>query len=171
MTAGSHFIDAMLYWFGEPSSIRYEDDSYGGVEANCRAQLMFPGPKGGFHGEILLSKTATLRNCFILETETYRLLLREAQSESLTLYPREQPDLKLEISTREAAPATDSLHYFQRQLEEFARRVRDPEATVTVDGRSAATSVRLIERMYQQRLQMPEPWLVYRTLSTTDVSA
>jgi predicted dehydrogenase len=36
---GPHVLDALLWWFGDLSVDSYEDDSYGGVEAECRVRL------------------------------------------------------------------------------------------------------------------------------------
>jgi len=38
---GTHVLDLLRWWFGEPLSAVYEDDSMGGVEVNCRIVLRF----------------------------------------------------------------------------------------------------------------------------------
>ena len=50
MVSGTHVIDRMLDWFGQPSRITYADDSRGGVEANCKASLEFDNELGQFTG-------------------------------------------------------------------------------------------------------------------------
>jgi predicted dehydrogenase len=35
---GSHVLDALLWWLGDLTVSAYEDDAYGGVEAECHAQ-------------------------------------------------------------------------------------------------------------------------------------
>jgi predicted dehydrogenase len=35
---GSHVLDALLWWLGDLTVCSYEDDAYGGVEAECHAQ-------------------------------------------------------------------------------------------------------------------------------------
>lgn len=38
---GSHCVDLLVWWLGVPELVRYQDDSYGGVEANCIATLRY----------------------------------------------------------------------------------------------------------------------------------
>jgi len=38
---GTHSLDLLRWWLGEPDSIAYRDDTMGGVEANCRIDLGF----------------------------------------------------------------------------------------------------------------------------------
>jgi myo-inositol 2-dehydrogenase / D-chiro-inositol 1-dehydrogenase len=38
---GTHALDLLLWWMGDPTSVAYGDDSMGGVEANCRVDLRF----------------------------------------------------------------------------------------------------------------------------------
>ena len=160
MGTGAHFIDRMLYWFGKPSSFVYRDDSYGGNEANCRAEFQFQNDLGAFTGEMFLSQAARLRNEFVVETDRYRVMLGDTQTDSITLLPCDAPDLSLEASPapRIAKPGTD---YFQIQLEDFVdsvRRKRKP----WVDGWFASDSIQLIEQMYSQRQPLEESWIVYR---------
>jgi predicted dehydrogenase len=152
----AHVIDKVLYWFGGPDGFSYADDSHGGVEANCKAELTYEG-EHGFTGSLFLSRTVELKNKIVLETEQYRCELEERENARVILYPRDRPELRLEAAAV-AEPAdgtskTDS----QRQLEEFARNVRR-RGPLTVDGWFAARSVRLIEEMYRNRQALPEPW-------------
>jgi predicted dehydrogenase len=36
---GTHVLDLLAWWFGEPEALLYEDDAMGGVEANCRIRV------------------------------------------------------------------------------------------------------------------------------------
>ena len=157
INGGTHFIDRMLYWFGEPAALTYEDDSYGGVEANCKAVFSFEG----FTGTLFVSKTVALKNGFFLDTQKYLCELGEAQSETITLYPKDNSDLKMELSLESSFQGEPPRHYyFQKQLEEFANAI-ETGGPVTVSGRFAARSVKLIETMYKTRSQLAEPWRVY----------
>ena len=84
VVSGTHFIDRMLFWFGYPRRFRYFDDSYGGVEANCKADLEFDGP---LTGTLFFSKTMALRNALYLETDRYRVELPWGEAQQLTHAP------------------------------------------------------------------------------------
>lgn len=160
MVSGSHFMDRMLHWFGEPRETSYADDSHGGVEANCRAELRYDSPAGGFTGRIALSKTIALKNRFVLETDAYRCEIPESQSESVTVFPHSDPELRMELYPGREPPRRVEVDYYQRQLEEFARNIREG-GPVTADGRSAAASLKLMENLYARRTPLAEPWIPY----------
>ena len=58
----AHVLDKILYWFGDPSSFSYADDSQGGVEANCKAEMTFDRGDESFTGSLFLSKAIELKN-------------------------------------------------------------------------------------------------------------
>jgi len=156
--SGSHFIDRMLYWFGSPAGFEYEDDSYGGVEANCRCRLRFDHSLGPIEGTIVLSKTMVLQNKVSIFTDDYTCELGEAEPELLTLYPRSTPGVRMTMGNDAPSPKSRT-DYYQLQIEDFARAILEG-ARPRVDGWSSARSVELIEQMYVRRRQMDEPWLL-----------
>lgn len=60
---GAHTLDLLLWWLGDVSSFDYYDDSYGGVEANCKLHLTLAS---GARGVVELSRTRKLRCTAIL---------------------------------------------------------------------------------------------------------
>jgi len=164
---GSHFLDRMLYWFGEPESIEFLDDSHGGIEANCKAKMTFRNELGVFWGSFFLSKTINLRNTLFVDCSKYSVILPESDMQGITLRPTEQPDLTLRVSRDAQSGHVGKDVYFQSQLEEFAGRIRNPGASVTVDGRFAARSVQLIDRLYAAKRELPEPWIMCRKIVPT----
>lgn len=156
---GSHFVDRMLYWFGWPAEFEYEDDSYGGPEANCRCRLRFDHSLGPIEGTIVLSKTMALENKVSMATDDCICELGESETELLTLYPRSMPGVKMTMGTDAPSPRSRP-DYFQVQIEDFARAILEG-ASPRVDGWSGARSVKLIEQMYARRRQMDEPWLLH----------
>jgi predicted dehydrogenase len=153
---GTHFLDRMLYWFGEPKEFTYEDDNYGGVEANCKARLLFENDLGKFSGTFFMSKTISLRNKFIIDCEKYVCELDEFQKQSLTLFPKENSSLKIELTSRETNKHND-VDYFQVQLESFVKQIQN-KGCIKVDGWFGARSVKLIEEMYKKRSPLSESW-------------
>ena len=160
VVTGTHFLDRMLYWFGEPEKFIYSDDSYGGVEANCKAELFYNNNLGDFSGSFFMSKTVGLKNVLFIDTEKYRVELGESDYDKITLFPKNNPELKMELSSRKDTNKKGK-NYFQIQVDEFADNVRYFKE-ITVDGWFAAKSMKLIEEMYNTREQLEEPWLIYK---------
>ena len=154
---GTHAIDRLLYWFGEPKSFTYADDSYGGVEANCKAELDYGD---GLRGSFFFSKTIALKNRFVFESDQAIVELAANETRQLTVTRRDLPGVRLRIDSLGSSGTDD---YFQEQLNEFARVLRDGGAP-TVDGEAGAASVRWCERFYSARTQLDEPWAWYRRL-------
>ena len=161
VVSGTHFLDRMLHWFGEPKEVIFRDDSYGGVEANCKAEMIFENDIGTFTGTFFMSKTIQLTNKFILDSEHYLCELGEGESQKITLFLKNDPSVKMEISPNTFNPNQKSIDYFQIQFDEFADNIIQ-KGEITVDGWFAARSIKLIEEMYNNRLQLDEPWILYK---------
>jgi predicted dehydrogenase len=156
----AHVVDKMLYWFGEPAGFTYADDSHGGVEATCKAEFRFEHPDGCITGSVKLSRSMDLRNSIVIDGERYVCELAESPTAGVLLRDKSRPDVQLRaLAAGCRADLPDLKTDFQRQLEEFALNIRR-RGNVTVDGRFGARSIKLIEAMYAQRQQLPEPWLL-----------
>ena len=152
---GTHFLDLALFWFGEPASVTYQDDNYGNVEANCKGVWSFDNPRGRFDGSFFFSKTISLSNRFLIETERGRVEWSAADAERIRVFDSQRPDVKFELSSLgHSGNAVDS---FRDQIEEFCANVLQP-GTVTSDGRNGARSIRLIENMYSGATRLSESW-------------
>jgi predicted dehydrogenase len=157
VVSGTHFLDRMLFWFGTPESFGYADDSYGGVEANCKARMEFGG---GVTGTLFFSKTIDLANRFVMETDRYRIVIPWSQRSQIKLQDHALPGIELTLEDSGAANDNDC---FQVQLEEFARVIREG-GTPTVSGEAGALSVKLCEDFYANREQLEEPWIRYHSI-------
>jgi predicted dehydrogenase len=155
--SGCYFLDLFLYWFGEPEIIGYEDDSYGGPEANCKARLRFLSPDGAFEATLFCSKTTALQNAYSFETEFYDCSCKMSATEDVIVRPKDRPWMEMRLGLPQSMPPPD---YFQVQLEEFADCIRSGKPPL-VDGWSAAQSVKLTEELYACRTQAREPWMWY----------
>ena len=102
-----------------------------------------------------------------MRSEHYLCEKDETQTRSLTLYPKHQPQVRLEVFPNHPLPDQEP-DYFQEQLERFAGNIRG-QCSVAVNGRSGAATVHLIEELYRQRQQLEEPWLLYRKNRKTRV--
>ncbi|MCX6545040.1 MAG: Gfo/Idh/MocA family oxidoreductase [Acidobacteria bacterium] len=160
VVTGTHILDRLLYWFGDPEIVEFQDDSRGGVEANCKARLRFQAPGGPFEGTFFFSKTVVLKNRFTLDSDLYRCEWPEAATEEIKVYPKDRPDLEMHLFQRESSDAKAPPDYFLIQLDEFADCVRAGKPPL-VDGWFAARSVKLTEELYACRTELPEPWVRY----------
>ncbi|GAB4334153.1 MAG: hypothetical protein Kow0037_12650 [Calditrichia bacterium] len=158
VVTGTHFLDRMLYWFGEPESFEFFDDSYGGVEANCKAHFHFKNQLGAFTGSFFFSKSIPLKNKFVMETEKYWVEMTEVDAETIYLFPKDNPEIRLEVCDRDIETGQKLDVYFQEQFEEFAANIRQYKG-VACDGRFGALSLKWIEAFYANRQQLEEPWL------------
>src|SRR5689334_9536818 len=61
---GVHVLDLLIYWFGEPEEIIYQDDTMGGVELNCHIHLKFAQ---GIRGEARLSRDLDFPNSCLID--------------------------------------------------------------------------------------------------------
>jgi len=124
-------------------------------------------PLGLFLRDTLFVKDGASRNRFTLDCEKYLCQLEEFQTRSLTLFPKNDPSLQIELSFNDNVTKQNTVDYFQIQLEHFVSQIRRA-GLVRVDGWFAAKSVRLIEAMYQSRSQLDEPWSLYINRQTSN---
>ncbi|MBZ5580683.1 MAG: Gfo/Idh/MocA family oxidoreductase [Acidobacteriia bacterium] len=160
VVTGTHYLDRILDWFGEPEIVEFRDDSFGGPEANCFGRLRYQGASGPFEGSFLVSKTAGLKNRFFLETERYSCEVTETEPNDIIARPHDHPDLVLRLGSS-CLPRAKNADYYQLQLEDFIASARSGKPPL-VDGRSGAKSVKLVADLYAHRLQLEEPWMWYR---------
>ena len=161
---GTHLLDLIVWWLGEPMDVRYEDDAMGGVELNCRVELRFPK---GFTGTVRLSRDCDLPSrCFIRGTRGWLLWSIHAP-EHLTLHFEGTACV---VSGRlHELPAGPSQPGAGRRVanfeQSFVEQLRNVVASVRGDarpfvgGQEALAAVRLVESCYRHRTLMPMGWL------------
>ncbi|MES2695354.1 MAG: Gfo/Idh/MocA family oxidoreductase [Verrucomicrobiota bacterium] len=161
---GVHTLDLLLWWFDEPASFEYFDDAVGGLEANARLTLRYPG---GLQGEVRLSRDWATRNAFRIDFERGSIAWNVGQAGQLTvdlhgvglvlagdLTPRRDDGVTLHRDgDREGSPQA-----FIRQLLDLVSTVRTGSA-VHIPGSEGLRSLRLINACYAKRQSLPLPWL------------
>ena len=155
VVSGSHFLDRMLFLFGTASVLRFEDDSRGGLEANCLAVFAIAVDGRAVEGRATLSKTHTLLNRLRITGEHGVLEVGEGQHRSVTYFPADE-NVRHEITWAATPAATED--YFRVQLEDFVRAIRNG-AEPFVSGEQGSASIALIEECYRQARRLPEPWV------------
>ena len=161
---GVHVLDLLIWWWGEPEEIIYEDDAMGGADLNCRIQLKFPR---GFRGEIRLSREFRLSNTCVIQCKNGDINWDIDESNQLRIGFH---DLGYSIESRlhdvkskdngliVPGPMAGDFHQsFVNQIKNVIAAVRGTEF-LTVPGEAGLASLRMIESCYSQRTLMDMPW-------------
>jgi len=165
---GVHVLDLLLWWWGEPEEIVYEDDAMGGVELNCRIRLKFPQ---GFSGEVRLSREFRLPNSFVIQCDNGTLNWDIDEASQLRIgVPNSSYALVSQLQHVKnmenglivpGAMGADFHESFVNQLRNVIAAVRGTE-TLMVTGEAGLASLKAIETCYSQRRLMDMPWLSSR---------
>ena len=155
IVTGTHFIDRMLYWFGYPSSYKYEDDSLGGPEANCVVNVKYHKEGSSFDGEIRLSKTMSLEPGFVMETDRGVVIIKDSPPFNIVFRPSLSQGVESILTTRQKKHFDVKKNQFQLQLEDFVLACQG-EKKVMADAQQGLESVRLISELYRCRKQLRE---------------
>lgn len=159
MVTGTHFLDRMLYWFGYPDSVEYEDDSCGGPEANVVASFRYSGGRV-FEGRLRLSKTVPLRGGFVMDTEAGIVVLREDAQAPVLVRPNAFPNLETVVRGGGGPRFEPGKRHFQLQLEDFVEACQTGRAPMA-PAEHGLESLRLIEALYACRRPMATDWYPY----------
>jgi len=157
VVSGSHFIDRMLYLFEDVQLRKFADDSHGGVEANCLAEVSCSLGDMRFPGRITLSKTHPLANRLRVTGEKGVLEIREGESSYVTFLPSlEETRHQITASAESAGPVEED--YFKVQLEDFVRAIFGG-GRPKIDGREGSNSVVFMDQCYEIATRLDEPWV------------
>lgn len=155
VVTATHFLDRMIYFWGRPDEVEYQDDSRGGPEANCIARFRYL-QGAGFEGEARYSKTSAMPAGLVIETERCTVVLGDTDDAELTCRARERPEI-VEVLRSADRAAADSPSTFVRQIEAFAAACRG-DAAFPVPSGDALTSLELLERLYACRQPLTDDW-------------
>ncbi len=152
MVSGTHFLDRMLYWFGYPESVTYEDDSRGGPEASARATVRYGKGRWAFDGHLRVSKTHAMSGGFALKTDQGVLLYKDGGEGSIVFRPSAQPEIEQNIVLRRAAGSAQR-NMYDLQLEDFMTACSTGSAPA-VTASQGTQNIRLIHEMYAVQTPM-----------------
>lgn len=163
MDTGSHLLDQLLFFFGHNETIgepgnpqtpqirEYRDDRRGGVEADATLRLEIP-----FRGEIVagtvrLSRLATLKNQFRIETTRgfFTLRVNERQQVRFTPWNQETSQPVELVAQWESESSPTVFDSFRAELTDFHDAVKHRRPPFLA-GKSALGVVSLIEECYRQ---------------------
>jgi len=145
---GIHTLDMLFWWFGEPESFEYRDDSLGGLESNVELELNY---SDGGTAHFRLSRTCSLSNSVSMRFEHGEL--------SFPIYDMAALRLRLNGRTGQLVLHTtpwDFVEIAALQLRDFALAALN-DRSPSVPGEDGFRTVRFIEECYFLASQRPRP--------------
>jgi predicted dehydrogenase/nucleoside-diphosphate-sugar epimerase len=166
---GSHILDAIFFLFDEPFDIvAYEDNSLGGVEADCVIDARLTHAARPIEGRIALARTRGLGNFVRVECErgylTFdigeRFRVRAVPKNGATVDPFDGCPRRFSLDARWDGQQEDEPWYdtFRRQIDDWLESIRH-DREPRLSGRSALATTRLIDACYARPARMSEPWV------------
>jgi predicted dehydrogenase len=160
---GVHLLDVLIWWFGEPTTVHYEDDAMGGIEANCTIQLGYPN----FNGSVRLSRDWSVSNRYFIQCEKGWLSCNAGQAEQVQMginggtFALDGRVYRQAIQRSLPALGEMASSYPESFIDQMLNLVDTlaGKAEVLVPGEEGMRSLALIERCYQSRQWMAMPWL------------
>ena len=158
MGNGSHVMDSLIWWFGEPAEIQCGTNAAGGMETDALVEMVMPD---GARGIVELSRTRSLANRIEVWAErgTVQIPLYGDRVE-LSLRGSDYPlSGRANLVATPSAREQDLPSVMADQLRAWACAIGgQPSAIVT--GSESRRSIALIEACYQVAKPLPEPWTV-----------
>jgi len=157
VVTGTHFLDRMLHFFGMPTDVRFEDDSEGGPEANCRAEFLFARDEGDVKGFAIYSKTCALPGGMVIDTDRGRVVVGDHDAAEIQFVAKGEPSVVQVLRPNHDFGVTRFDSVFQAQLDDFRRACVERRKPL-VDGFEGRDSVAVLERLYASRTSMRHEW-------------
>lgn len=153
MDVGAHLLDILLWWLDAyPDSVHYEDDNFGGVEADACIEMMVAKKKVS----VKLSRLAGLKNRCRLSFKNGTVTVGPEDFDTVWV---NTADSEKGRGTPLRGPIQGSLQtYFERMVNDFIRSVRN-NAQPLAPGADVLSSIRLIEQCYAAAERIRLPWL------------
>jgi len=166
---GSHILDALFYLFGEPFEvIGYQDNSLGGVEADCIIDARLTHGAGTVDGRIEVARTRNLGNFVRVECDEGDLVFELNERFRIRVMPRpaetfdsiEDRSRAFSLEARWHQQSEDESWYetFRRQIDDWLESIKQHRPP-KLSGRSAVATTRMIDACYARPTPMAEPWV------------
>tara|TARA_B100000212_G_C27329261_1_gene513801 strand:+ start:320 stop:1213 length:894 start_codon:yes stop_codon:yes gene_type:complete len=145
---GPHMLDILVWWFGDYLDVKYWDDASGGVDANCKMNLVF---HNGIAGNAKFSRMRTLKNQIKIVFENGVLEVPISyDGKAKMLLNDSDIAVHLHSTIKTSKREANWPNFMKMELENFARSVMGKEE-YEVDAQEASISVRLIEDCYANK--------------------
>lgn len=154
LDTGSHSIDWLLYLFGEPTICSYQDDNRGGMEANAVIEFDYGN---SLSGRLELSRTRVLKNFMEIRFEKGSVIVNCWDSEDLKIHCDDTKIKKYLDKEYQKYKESLVLTPAQEQLNEFLESIEKGSHQIS-NLQDAIKGVQIIEKCYQMRINIDEPW-------------
>lgn len=154
LDAGVHVLDILFWWLGEPARCAYADDACGNLEANARADFTWAD---GATAHVHLSREWRTDGVTRVTADSGELVWRIHAPDRLEVaLPGLPPQEFRATSGPQACPWSAA---YAAQLRAFVAHLAGDAAAHVVTGAEAAVAVAWIERCYNVRTPLAQPWL------------
>jgi predicted dehydrogenase len=160
--SGAHALDLLLWWMGPVGELEYSDDAAGGVETNCVLKLKM---RNGITGHVQLSRDWPLPNQYRFEFEKGWIVHTLGVVDSFRwgwhgdhIAQRAAFEVGFDRLPQTTAIASTVLECFELQLLNVIAAIQEREE-LTCPGSDSIMAVALIERCYNKRQVLRQPWL------------
>jgi predicted dehydrogenase/nucleoside-diphosphate-sugar epimerase len=158
---GSHILDLLLWWLQDyPTEIEYQDDNFGGIEAECSLQLGF---STSVHGSVKFSRLTKLKNKYTLSFTKGTLSFQPYDPSGVCHTITIQRDDK--VTQLKAKHTKTYFDYFKDQMETFLSSIKNNESSM-ISGESVLPSIQLIEACYKKDKRLHVPWFYQKKTDT-----
>ena len=166
MDMGPHYFDQLLYLFDGPSQVlEYNDDSLGGIEANCVAKLRLTHSGSPVEGTVEISRTHAMPNEFVVKcrdgdlvippSDRYRVLIRK---KDWHLQDSVHGSGTAEFSMAwDKEPETPWLKNFRDEIDDWFDAI-EHKTQPKLSGESAVPVMKLIDACYSVQQAMSHSW-------------
>ena len=155
MDTGVHTLDTLLYWLDAFDVVAYQDDAFGGIEANCLIELK---SKDGVSGQVELSRTRQLRNTYQFEFSSGCVEIGMHPMAEIVYQPISGDLAWYGQVTKGARKEIDFAEIMRWQIDDFLTAI-ETQGTPKVTGSIGRASIETIETCYAQKGEFDLPWL------------
>ncbi|HVW39577.1 MAG TPA: NAD-dependent epimerase/dehydratase family protein [Pirellulales bacterium] len=168
MDMGPHFLDQLLFLFDGPGEVvGYEDDSLGGVEADCRLDLRLHHDGESVEGRVELSRLRTLGNSLTVRCERGTLELVAGERYRVRVKPNgmnlvdpatgRAREVQLDAVWSDQ-PETPWYETVRAQVDDWVEAIRSG-GSPRLSGRSALGAMAIIDDCYRLARRRSQPWV------------
>jgi predicted dehydrogenase/nucleoside-diphosphate-sugar epimerase len=168
MDIGSHVFDQLLYLFPDNPRVKsYRDNSLGGIETDCVAELQLNHDGRLVDARVTLSRTRKLRGTLQIHCEHQTLEMKTTEPHRVHIAPRNselidpatgQPrDYDQTLVWRDI-PDRPGYEMFRAEFDDWIAAIR-AGTEPRLSGRSVLPTVKLIDTCYGNSEQLVEPWV------------
>ena len=159
---GTHGLDLLVWWLGPPTSVAYEDDSMGGVEANCRVDLRF----GDAIATLRLSRDWARPSRYVIKGVD-GWIEWELDAPNHYEFGFAGSSFGSECLLHEVVLGADGPAFGATDLtfewafvEQLRRAISDDADSHPVSGAESLETLAVIDRCYSSRSVMSMPWML-----------